>query len=151
MSEYKNNLKSLTNLKKDIKIAFISAEFNKDLVESLEKVTENFLEKNYFEVSSKFYVPWALEIPAMLKRVLKKENYDLVYCFWVVIRWETTHYEIVTNESSRWIMDMALKFTSTWIIMWILTCENKEQVEKRINESLAISGLNLLSEIKKLW
>jgi 6,7-dimethyl-8-ribityllumazine synthase len=42
-----------------------------------------------------------LEIPAMLKRVLKKEDYDLVYCFGVVIRGETTHYETVCSESAR--------------------------------------------------
>jgi 6,7-dimethyl-8-ribityllumazine synthase len=75
----------------------------------------------------------------------------LVYCFGVVIRGETTHYETVCSESARWIIDMTLKFKDTWIIMWILTCENKKQVEERINESLAISGLNLLSVIKKLW
>lgn len=151
MSDYKNKLKDISNLKKDIKIAFVSAEFNKNFVESLEWITEKVLNNNWFKNISKFYVPWALEIPAMLKRILKKQKYDLVYCFWVVIRGETTHYEIVTNESSRWIMDMSLKFKDTWIIMWILTCENKKQVEVRISESLAISGLNLLVEIKKLW
>jgi 6,7-dimethyl-8-ribityllumazine synthase len=46
MSDYKNKLRDISNLKKDAKIAFVSAEFNKDFVESLESITEKFLEKN---------------------------------------------------------------------------------------------------------
>lgn len=150
MSLYKNSLKDTNKLQKDIKIGFISWEFNKEFVLSLEEITQKLLNENWFNNIKKIRVPWALEIPAMLDRLLDKEHYDLVYCFWVVIRWETSHYEVVTRESTRWIMDLSLKYKNTWIIMWILTCENQDQVKERINNSLAISWLNLLVQINKI-
>ncbi len=41
-------------------------------------------------------------------------------------------------------MNATVKY-KTPIIFGLLTCENKEQVEERINANLGISGLNLLS------
>ena len=57
-------------------------------------------------------VPGVLEIPAALAMALKAEaseraidGYVLLGC---VIRGETTHYDIVANESARAIMDLAV-------------------------------------------
>jgi len=151
MSDYTNILKNTDYIKKEAKILFISADFNKELVNKLENIIKVLLTENWISNFKTINIPWALEIPAMLNRVLLKENYDLVFCLWVVIRWATTHYEIVSGESARGIMDMTLKYPNTWIIDWILTCENLEQVEERINKNLAISWLNLLNSIQKLW
>jgi len=145
MSEHTGELKQISNIPKNIHIAFVTADFNSYYTDQLEEVTQNLLEKEHFRNITKYRVPGALEIPAMLQRVLKKWNYDLIYCFWVVIRWETSHYDIVCNESARGVMDITLK-SETPIIFWVLTCENKEQVEARITEHLGIAGLNLLSQ-----
>jgi len=70
----------------------------------------------------------------------------------IVIRWGTTHYDMVAWESARGITDVSLKY-KTPIINAILTCENQTQVEERINTNTTVSGLNLLSEVLKhnLW
>jgi len=151
MSDYTNVLRDMKYLKKDSKILFVSADFNKELVTKHEILIKEVLLEQNIENIDTVNVPWALEIPAMLNRVLLKQHYDLVFCLWVVIRWATTHYEIVSNESARAIIDMTIKYPNTWIIDWILTCENIEQVNERINKNLAISWLNLLNEIQKLW
>ena len=58
---------------------------------------------------------------------------------------------MVAWESARGIMNISIEDnTSTAYINWILTCENEEQVKARISSTYALSGLNLLSERKKI-
>ena len=151
MSNYKIQKWSYESLKKWIKIAFVVSEFNRKYTEQLEEINEKFLKENWFVNIKKFLVPWAFEIPAFAKFVSEKWKPDLIICLWVIVRWETTHYEIVSNESAKAIMDLSLKLTEkTAIINWILTCENEKQVKERISETYAISWLNLLLERKKV-
>ena len=151
MSNYKMQIWDYSNLNKNIKIVFVSAEFNRDFTKALEDVNEKLLKDNWFNNVEKFLVPGAYEIPAFVKLVKQKLNPDLISCFWVVIRWETTHYEMVAWESARGIMNISIEDnTSTAYINWILTCENEEQVKARISSTYALSGLNLLSERKKI-
>lgn len=150
MSNYKIVKNDYKNLDKNIQIVFITSEFNRDFTKSLEDINEKFLIENGFKNIKKFLVPWAFEIPWFLKKVIKKNNPELVICFWVVVRWETTHYEMVAWESARWIMNISIKSKNTSIINWILTCENDEQVKARISDTYALSWLNLLNEIEKI-
>jgi 6,7-dimethyl-8-ribityllumazine synthase len=116
----------------------------------LEEINEKFLLENWFKNIKKFIVPWAFEIPWFLRKVKNTLKPDLIICFWVIIRWETTHYEMVAWESARWIMNISLKWWNTCIINWILTCENEEQVKSRISNTYALSWLNLVNEVLKI-
>ena len=149
MAEYTQELGDISNIPKNINIAFITAEFNKDYTSKMESLSEELLEKNHFRNITKYYTPGAFEIPGMIERVIEKWSFDLIYCFGVVIRWATTHYDYVCTETARGIMNATQKY-KTPIIFGILTCENKKQVLERINENLAISGLNLLSSSLKI-
>lgn len=151
MSNYKIEKNNYKKLNKKLKIVFITWEFNREYTKKLENINYDFFIENWFNDIKKFVVPWAYEIPAFLKKVIKNLKPDLILCFWVVIRWETTHYDMVAWESARWIMNVSLKSKNTAIINWILTCENEQQVKNRISNTYAISGLNLISEIYKLW
>ena len=56
-------------------------------------------------------VPGALEIPgaiAMATAARKKQPYDGVVALGCVIQGETYHFEIVSNESARGLMDLTL-------------------------------------------
>ena len=57
-------------------------------------------------------VPGALEIPgaiAMATAARKKQPYDGVVALGCVIQGETSHFEIVSNESARGLMDLTLQ------------------------------------------
>ena len=138
MADYKQELKNISNIPKNIDVAFITADFNSEYTDQMEQVTEELLNENHFRNIKKFRVPGAFEIPAMIERLLDKHAFDLVYCFGVVIRGETTHYDYVCSESARGIMETTRKYR-TPIVYGILTCENAEQVKARINSNLAIS------------
>ena len=86
MSDYNIEPRNITAIPKNIEIAFITADFNKEFTSEMEKVSEDYLTENFFKNISKFYVPGAFEIPAMLERILDHKNFDLIYCFGVIIR-----------------------------------------------------------------
>jgi 6,7-dimethyl-8-ribityllumazine synthase len=153
MSNYKILEKNYSKIDKNSKIIFISAEFNRNFTEEMEKINEEILQKRWFNNIEKFLVPWAFEIPWFLKKIKEEINPDLVICFWVIVRGETTHYDMVAWESARGIMTLSLEHGKMVIINAILTCENNDQVMARVKESstYSISWLNLLWEIKKIY
>ena len=156
MSDYKQTLKNIKELdSKNTNIVFVTWDFNKNYTDQLEEKNEKYLKKQWFTNIEKYRVPWVLEIPAMIKRIVnKKDKVDLIIIFWVVIRWETTHYDIVSEQQARAIMNLSIEYSDkVAMINWILTCENKEQVKTRVEKSevYSISWLNLLWEIKKIY
>jgi len=70
-------------------------------------------------------VPGALEIPAAVAMAVETGNYDAFVALGVVIRGETYHFEVVSNESARAIM--ALSLDGIPIGNGILTVENEAQ------------------------
>jgi 6,7-dimethyl-8-ribityllumazine synthase len=85
-------------------------------------------------------VPGALELPAALAMALQAEGsggirYDGFVILGCVIRGETTHYDIVCNESARAIMDLAVD-EGLALGFCILTVENEAQawVRARVDD-----------------
>ena len=76
-------------------------------------------------------VPGALEIPLVLQTMAQSGRYDALVALGAVIRGETYHFEVVSNDSCRAIMDVQLN-TGVPIANGILTCESDEQAEVRM-------------------
>ncbi len=74
-------------------------------------------------------VPGALEVPAAIALAAESGRYDGFVAIGVVIRGETYHFEIVSNESARAIM--ALTLDGIAIGNGILTVENEAQALTR--------------------
>lgn len=84
-------------------------------------------------------VPGALEIPAAIAMALDGADnggteYDGFIALGMVIRGETYHFDIVSNESSRALMDLAVS-ESLAIGNGIMTVENEEQAWARVRRS----------------
>ena len=77
-------------------------------------------------------VPGALEIPGTIAMAAEAQQYDGFVAIGVVIRGETYHFEIVSNESANGIMSVQLN-SGIPIANGILTCENMTQIEERID------------------
>ena len=77
-------------------------------------------------------VPGALEIPAAIAMAseLKGDEYDGYVALGCVIRGEATHYEIVSGESARALMDLSTDYCIA-LGNGIITCENDEQAWAR--------------------
>ena len=74
-------------------------------------------------------VPGALEVPAAIALAAETGRYEAFVALGVVIRGETYHFEIVSNESARGIM--ALTLDGLAIGNGILTVENEAQALAR--------------------
>ena len=78
-------------------------------------------------------VPGALELPAAIALAAESGRYDGFVALGVVIRGETYHFEVVSNESARGLM--ALSMDSLAIGNGILTVENEAQALARARRS----------------
>ena len=76
-------------------------------------------------------VPGALEIPLVLQTMAQSGSFDALVALGAVIRGETYHFEVVSNDSCRAIMEVQLD-TGVPIANGILTCESDEQAEVRM-------------------
>ena len=121
------------------KILVIEARFYDELADELAAGAIEVLEKANAEIT-RVAVPGVLEIPSALAMALiaedegDGESYDGFVVLGVVIRGETTHYDIVANESARAIMIIC---TSEGLALGngIQTVENQEQAWARANRS----------------
>lgn len=78
-------------------------------------------------------VPGALEIPGAIAMAAESGRYDGFIAIGVVIRGETYHFEVVSNESARGLM--ALSMDGIAIGNGILTVENEAQALARARMS----------------
>ena len=83
-------------------------------------------------------VPGALEVPGAIALASDSERYDAFVALGVVIRGETYHFEIVSNESARGIM--ALTLDGLAIGNGILTTENEAQAIVRADPAQLDKG-----------
>ena len=85
-------------------------------------------------------VPGALEIPATISFALEGDReFDGFVALGVVIRGETYHFEIVANESSRALMNLAVEEAAA-IGNGILTVENEAQAWARARREESDKG-----------
>jgi 6,7-dimethyl-8-ribityllumazine synthase len=83
-------------------------------------------------------VPGALEIPGAIALAARSGRYCAFVALGVVIRGETYHFELVSNESGRGLMDLTLQGYA--IGNGILTVENEEQAIVRADPAQADKG-----------
>jgi 6,7-dimethyl-8-ribityllumazine synthase len=78
-------------------------------------------------------VPGALEVPLALQMLAQTEEFDALIALGAVIRGETYHFDLVSNESGAGITKVGLDFNMP-IANAILTTENDEQALARVTE-----------------
>ncbi|GAB4115823.1 MAG: 6,7-dimethyl-8-ribityllumazine synthase [Sideroxydans sp.] len=97
-------------------------------------------------------VPGALEIPLVLWAMAESHDYDALIALGAVIRGDTYHFEIVSNESARGVGEVQLA-TGIPIANAILTTDTDEQAEARMSVKgaeaalVAIEMVNLAREL----
>lgn len=97
-------------------------------------------------------VPGALEIPLVLQQMAASKKYDALIALGAVIRGETYHFEVVSNESARCVGDVQLH-SGIPIANAILTTETDEQAEERMivkGEEAAMVAIEMYHLLKAL-
>ena len=113
------------------KVLIVVSNYYEDIANGLLEGAENHINN----VSKKFdieynikYSPGSFEIPFLINT--NKNLYDGFIALGCIIRGETYHFEIISNEVTRKIMDLSVSLDKP-IGFGILTCENIEQAKIR--------------------
>jgi 6,7-dimethyl-8-ribityllumazine synthase len=97
-------------------------------------------------------VPGALEIPLVLLHMADSEKFDALIALGAVVRGDTYHFEVVSNESARGVGDVQLS-CGVPIANAILTTDTDEQAIARMHVKgaeaalVAIEMVNLLKGV----
>jgi 6,7-dimethyl-8-ribityllumazine synthase len=83
-------------------------------------------------------VPGALELPGAIALAARSGRVCAFVALGVVIRGETFHFEVVSQESARGLMELTMQGYA--IGNGILTVENEEQARQRADPRLANKG-----------
>jgi 6,7-dimethyl-8-ribityllumazine synthase len=75
-------------------------------------------------------VPGAWEVPQALSELAAAGPYDGLVALGVIIRGETSHYDVLCSEVTRRLADLAER-TRIPVGLGVLTCENAAQAEAR--------------------
>ena len=115
------------------KVLVVCSPYYQDITQNLIKGAIKVLKSN--SVGYKIiHVPGALEIAPSIKIYSEKSSKDTLFDGFIalgcIIRGETYHFEIVSNESARALSDLSITY-SLPIGNGILTVENKEQAIER--------------------
>ena len=125
----------LPDFTEKLKICIVSAPYYKDITDNLIRGALNVL--NQIKADTEIVkVAGALEIPTAIK--LMENEFDGFVAVGCIIRGETTHYEIVSTESSRGLTNLGLE--KICIGNAILTVENRLQAEKRADPKVFDKG-----------
>jgi 6,7-dimethyl-8-ribityllumazine synthase len=124
----KTEKRPASTLKLKARLLIIEARFYVDICDALVLGAEAAIRRAGASFD-RVAVPGALEIPGAIAIAHETKRFDGYVALGCVIRGETTHYDIVANESARGIMELTLH--GLCIGNGILTCENEAQAWRR--------------------
>lgn len=137
-----------------LKIGIAMSRFNIDICEGLLGACVTELLKRDVAKDDIFLatVPGALEVPLALQKMAKSGKFDALIALGAIIRGETYHFELVSNESgsgvTRVMLDSGLPIANA-----ILTVEDEQQALVRMAEKgadaarVVIEMVNLLKKV----
>ncbi|HBF50704.1 MAG TPA: 6,7-dimethyl-8-ribityllumazine synthase [Massilia sp.] len=141
----------------DLRIGIVQARFNADVGHGL--LSSCLAELKRLGVADEdilhVTVPGALEVPLALQKMAETQQFDALIALGAVIRGETYHFELVSNESGAGITRIGLDYGIP-IANAILTTENDAQAEARMAEKgsdaakVAVEMANLLMALEEL-
>ena len=139
-----------------LRVGLVMARFNQDVCEGLLSACVAELKRLGVADQDMLIttVPGALEIPLALQALADSEDYDALVALGAVIRGDTYHFEIVSNEMAAGINRVGLD-TGLPIANGVLTTEDDDQALARMHEKgtdcarAAVEMVNLLRAVEE--
>lgn len=138
-----------------VRVGIVMSRFNQDICEGLlSACTAELLRLGVRPECMRIAtVPGALEIPLALQAMARSGAFDALVALGAVVRGETYHFELVSNEMGSGITRVALD-TGVPVANGVLTTEDDDQALARMNEKgtdcarAAVEMANLLKRFK---
>jgi 6,7-dimethyl-8-ribityllumazine synthase len=137
-----------------LSIGIVMSRFNPEVGAGLLKSCMDTLQKHGVRADDVCLVtvPGALESPLALQKLAQSGRYDALIALGAVIRGETYHFELVSNESASGITAVQLDF-GVPVANGILTTENDEQAAARAAQKgadCALAAIEMANLLKRL-
>lgn len=139
-----------------LRVGVVMARFNQDVCEGL--LSACIAELKRLGVADADIaiatVPGALEIPLVLQTMAQSGRFDALVALGAVIRGETYHFEVVSNDACRAVMEVQLH-TGIPVANGILTTEDDDQALVRMQPKgsdcaqAAVEMANLLKSLNE--
>jgi 6,7-dimethyl-8-ribityllumazine synthase len=130
MAEARRSATTPTGDLKGARVLVVEARFYDDIADALLEGAMRVLDEAGASVD-RVTVPGSLEIPAAIAMALGGgKQYDAAVALGCVIRGDTIHFEIVSNESARGLMDISTAHAFP-IGNGIITVDNEKQAWER--------------------
>ncbi|GEA90648.1 6,7-dimethyl-8-ribityllumazine synthase [Leuconostoc mesenteroides] len=144
---YKAKLIDQTNKK----IAIVASKFNDLIVKQLISGAQESLEMHGIDESNIdiIWVPGALKIPMVAKRIAQVQKYDGIVTLGAVIKGDTDHYDLVINGVANGISQISLS-TDVPIVFGVLTTDTLEQAQQRSGAKSGNKGAEVALSLLEL-
>ena len=114
-------------------VLIVSTSWYENYVSQMIKISSEML-NNDFECSIA-KAPGAIELASLAKNKLNKDDFVGVIFMGIIIRGETSHYDLVTQETFRSIGSLAENYCDIAIINNVLCVENEKQLIERLEKN----------------
>ena len=111
------------------KILIVVSNYYSDIAKGLHRGAVEILEKNKYKYETT-YVPGSFEISLAIKYFIKKNKYDGYIALGCIIKGQTYHFNLLSNECARSINSLILKYIKP-IGFGVLTCNNIKEARVR--------------------
>ena len=129
------------------KISLIAAKWNGELVQELVKSGTAHLEALGLTNLKIVYVPGAWELVHAAQKELA--HADGVIAFGVVIRGETTHYELISESVTQGLMQISID-TKKPVGFGLIATENLQQAKDRVSSSKFNKGREIAQSLVEM-
>jgi len=93
-----------------LKIGIVVSEFNFDITQMMLEQARTHARFLGLEITKEVFVPGVFDMPLAIKELVKRKDVDGVVTLGAVIEGETEHDQIVIQQASRKITDLAVEF-----------------------------------------
>lgn len=137
------------------KVAIIASRFNHLIVDRLVEGASDSFKRHGGNMDNLNVIlaPGAYELPFVLNRILKQDEYDGICCVGAVIRGATPHFDYVSAEATKGIANATMKYDAC-VSFGLLTTDSIEQAIERAGTKVGNKGfeaMNALIELMNLY
>lgn len=131
------DLSALPAIEKPGRIALLKSKWYPELVESMASACVEVLRGHGYTNIDQHTLPGTLEIPLAARDLLSLDEaneIDALICFGVIVKGDTLHFEMISNESMRGLGDVSHEFRCPVVIEILPVFELKHAQERAADD-----------------
>lgn len=128
-------------------ILIVHTSWYEEHVLKMVNISSEILEKKY--ACHKAKAPGVIELAALAKNKIQHNKFVGIIFLGIVMRGQTSHYDLITQETFRSIGSLAEKYSDISIINNVICVENDDQLNERLVKNTTNNAnalINLINE-----